>query len=202
MKLFLFVFVFANIALFSMDRQYSAFSIESQKRSPFGSEPDVNSHQSSSSEEDDLCDFAISKYVSGIAGVEKYIKPFLKPLLQDAPLSPDLRHNTSNADILRTAKASERDNSCMAAQAQDVKAPSSLSVNDQRVYDMIVKAMHSAVEDKERELAEKERQLVLREARIREKYSGKKTAAIAAATGTISTIVTTICATMVTLNSK
>jgi len=183
-------------SLCSMDRQVSVVSVDSDSRrhSPFGDVESAGSTQHSS-DEDDLCDFAMSRYLQGIPGIDRYLKPFLKPLLHDAPLSPDLRHSSSNADILRAAKNS-------VPEQKDEKLPSSMSISDQRMYDMIVKAMHGAVEEKEKVLIQKERELALREARIKQKYSGKKTAAIAAITGTVSTIVTTICATMVSLNSK
>lgn len=191
--LFLIVLIL-NFSLFSMDRQESMATVESERRSPFAGDSQ-DSVQSETSGEDDLCDFAISKYISGIMGIDKYLKPSLKSILQNQPpLSPMLRYASSNAQVLRDVKKS-RDQ-----RAADDRSP--LDENDQRVYDMIVRAMHKAIEEKEADLKEKERLIEIKETRIKEKYSGKKTASIAALTGTISVIITTICTTLVTLNSK
>lgn len=202
----IYLFIIGSIAFGSlcpMERQPSALSVvtNSPINDTFG-EFDGLFSSAGSPDEDELCDFAINRYASGAPGIDRYLKPFLKKLLKDSPPHSHLRRG-SNADVLRATK----NNAASPKESVPDLAPSALSVlsisdNDQRMYDMIVKAMHGAIEEREKALEEKERILILKEERIRQKYSGKKTAIIASAAATISTIVTTICATMVTLNSK
>lgn len=179
---------------FSMERQGSIVNVDSPRRSPFGSGNEESS-QSEASDEEDLCEFAMSKYLAGITGVDRYLKTSLRSMLQDKPpLSPGLAHASSNAELLRRARLSS-----MPVDSQDSAA---LSGNDQRIYDMILRAMHKSVEEKESILQEKERLLTLKEQRIKEKYSGKKTAAIATITGTITTTIAAICTAFITIGSK
>lgn len=173
-----------------MHRQISIVSQDSERNAPFAQDSSEGSSRSNS-EEDELCDIALSRYVPRVSSIHGYLRPFLRSMFQAQPSSTGLLHVVSNSELLRDIR-----------NQRDIGHTSSLNDHDQRVYDMIVRAMHNVVEDKEKELEEKERQLVLKESRIKEKYSGKKTAAIAVTTGAIATIVTTICSTLVALNSK
>lgn len=156
----------------------------------------------SSDEHDDLCDFAINRYIPTIPGISKYLKPFLRPMLEEpAPHSPDaleLPRTKSNVEVLRRVRELSEGSPTAQAAVSDSMSDHAISKRDQRVYDMIVKAMHGAIEERERLVQQKEYELELREARIKEKYSGKKTAMIAGVTGAV----TTICSTLITLYSK
>lgn len=148
----------SSLSIQCMHRQLSSVD---DTRSPYTHESQStnDSCKTNNSDEEDICDAAITKYASSAHGSKRYLKPVLRPMMQQSPSSPDS------------------------------------SSHDQAMYEMIVKAMHAVIEEREQEIREKEQ-------RIKEKYSGKKTAAISALTATIATIVSTICTTIVTINSK
>jgi hypothetical protein len=171
----LIILLLIHSVLFSMEREETIVISPHEVSSPYG----VASSATSMSEEDDLCDFAMSKLLHPCVDVTKYIKPHLKEMLTKKNDSFKGNVQETNVDILR--KVRSQDNQC--------------SAHDQAINEMVAKAIHKAFEEKEKILEAKER-------RIKEKYSGKKTATIAGITGFISTIVTTICATMITLSSK
>lgn len=173
------IFLLLPINLYCMQRQDStvnyATAAMAEATSPFG----ATSNSSVKSEEDDLCDFAMAKFLHPNIDVDRHIRPFLKGMLNKKNESSQSEDVPLNVDILRRVRSGDN---------QSV-------VNEAAINEMVTKAIHEAFEEKEKMLLEKEK-------RIKEKYSGKKTASIAAMTGFISTIVTTICATLVTLNAK
>ena len=171
----LIILLLFSFCSFSMDHQNSSVIVSGEVNSPFGSR-DLSE---SRSEEDDLCEIAMARYVNPSFDLSRYIKPHLRNLLQETHESPYLDRHESNAEILRRIRSGE----------------DQYGVNEQRIHDMVMRAMYQSFEERDRDLE-------YRNARIKEKYSRKKTAIIAAVVGAASTIVTTICATLITLNSK
>ena len=173
MKSFLFVIIFGTMGLFSMERQETERAQTALTiNTEYRSPFDDSNH--SQDDEDELCDIAMQRFES----LGQYVKPYLKNMLKEPSESP-MRRDHSNAQILRKIKSGEDHGHYL----------------NEVVHEMVVKATSQAFIEKEQELA-------IKEQRIKEKYSGKKTAAIAAITATISTVITTICTVVVTINSK
>lgn len=173
--MFYILLLLLNMNSYSMDRQHGSAMVSIVGNSPF----ELREPSGSESEEDDLCEVAMARYRNQNFDFSKYIKPHLRNLLQEVHESPHLNRHESNAEILRRIRSGE----------------DQYENSEQRIHEMVMRAMYQSFEERDQMISS-------REARIREKYSGKKTAIIATITGTLSTIVTTICATLITISAK
>lgn len=163
-----------SFKLFSMDDEPPAILIIAP--SPFENR---SSPDEISSNEDDLCDEAMARCQMSCQDFSYYIKPHIKSMLHEVDDSPVANRRESHAQFIQRVRSEE---------SQDGQ-------NDQRMNELITRAIHKA-------FMEKEEQIKQQQIRIHEKYSGKKVALIGTAIGAISTTITTICATLITLNSK
>jgi len=189
-NLFLFVIFLIPVISLTMERQETVISVPSNStidsgysgtvvlgHRPVNSSNDVSdSSDSVIQDESDLCDFAMARYGS----IRRHVEPHLKMMLRDTDNSPLTMECHSHAETLRRIRSGET------VESVD---------NHQVINDIVMKAMIMAFDEKEKELAARER-------RIKEKYSGKKTAAIAAITATVATIVSTICTTIITMKTS
>lgn len=159
------------------------FSMQSNcdRRSPFS----MSISSSTQLESEDLCDVAMEKYRVDGVDIEKYVKPHLKRIIEGSQGSPLLPTNPSGLEVLRRVRSGD-----------------SSTVNERCIHDMVIRAMHEAFKNQEEIISQREEIIAQRERIIRERYSVKKTVAIAAITGALSTICTTICATLITIHSK
>ncbi len=135
---------------------------------------------SSPLDDDGFCDAAISMWRRPEQSeLDRYIKPHLKRVLkQRSPSNEDISYEC-NSEVVRKIKSGE-DN---------------YEMHEKRIHEMMVDSIRQA-------FAEKEHALQLKEARIKEKYSGKKTATIAVIASICSTICGSICSVVVALKSK
>jgi hypothetical protein len=171
------------VVLFALLYCATIFSMEDNPPSIVVIAPSPFENRSSSGEassnDDDLCDAAMAHCQMSCADFSHYIRPHIKSMLHEVDDSPVAQRMESHAQFIERIRSED---------SQDVE-------NDRRMNELITRAIHKA-------FLEKEEQIKQQQARIHEKYSGKKVALIGTAIGAISTAITTICATLITLNSK
>lgn len=79
--------------------------------------------------------------------------------------------------------------------AKTVSGDDNYAASDKRIHEMIISAIQQSFEEKEYIIA-------CKEARIKEKYSGKKVAAIVTIFSIVSAVVSSVCSAIVALHSK
>lgn len=174
--MFLFVMLFVPITLFCMERQHTELSIDISRRSPFVEGDD---YTPSPRDDDELCEFAMSSFDHPDLDVIKHVKPHLKEILKKKRSLPYLPDYESNADVIRRIKSSP--------------IISENDTNDMQKF--VLQAIDKAFSEKEEIIEAKQK-------RIKEKYSGSKTAVIAAVTGVVSTCITAGCSALVAIYGR
>lgn len=135
--------------------------------------PERTSPFNDSSDESDLCDMAMSMFRGPQeSDLDRHIRPYLMEA------------------ICQTSNNTQRGISAAALPASDAGV-----MDEKRMHEMIVLAIKQSFEEKEALIARQE-------SRIKEKYSGKKVATIAAIFSLISAVVSSVCSTIVSLKSK
>jgi len=141
------------------------------------------------SEEDLLCDMALSKYKIPECDISKFIKPYFLTAVKNSPKHGDDKDESCGIDVLRRFRSGDNLPSATTT-SREVNTKN----DDDRIHEMVVKAIHKAFE-------EKERALIKKEAALKKRYSGKFVASLTAIVGGLTTIITSICTAFITMHA-